>query len=224
MVTIMSSGYHGYYNIPYISNVKEGRKGEKTTQLLLKLRKSCIYSELSSHKEKSFSSCKSHFEIWTVLISNCCFCCPRQHMVRVLGFPLSQLLSLAAILMNMHCRKLMWSYSKPWKLNFCLRLKKKSQFIWKSEKKSQALRLGLWGYLTSEIQEKQGMAWFWYFKDIKGYGWEEIRMAVCYSLFEDKLYTLYNLLLKAVRFQKQLMFMGCSVLVTAQLKTAKRSW
>lgn len=49
-------------------------------------------------------------------------------------------------------------------------------------------------------------------------------MAVCYSLFEDKLYTLYNLLLKAVRFQKQLMFMGCSVLVTAQLKTAKRSW
>lgn len=43
--------------------LKKAERGEKTTQLLLKLRKSCIYSELSSHKEKSFSSCKSHFEI-----------------------------------------------------------------------------------------------------------------------------------------------------------------
>lgn len=43
-------------------------------------------------------------------------------------------------------------------------------------------------------------------------------MAVCCSLFEDKLYTLCNLLLKAYCFQ----FMGCSVLVTAQLKTAKK--
>lgn len=53
-------------------------------------------------------------------------------------------------------------------------------------KKSKSLRLELGGYVTSEVQEKQKNSWLACFQDGEAYGSEEIRMAACYSLFEDK--------------------------------------